>query len=364
MAKISGRPTLSQALAQAQHFDVIVATAFMYQPYVAQMHAVNPNLVILAYENSTFLDKGTDPNGTHEPDSWYLKNCVGHKLRAKGYGSWLMDPRNVRGAWFDDRVATAQNLLASSGYDGIFLDMLGPYPTSGTYVYDATTGALSRPAIPGSSPCANWADLGWMDATGALAQRIRSVTGKTVWGNGINTGTAYFAKPTSHLQPYTDGLMAEAFVRGSANAVNAHWNETAWKRDVDMLVDAASRGEPVLAITKLWVPATSAQIATWHEYSLATFLLGAGPTSFFQFRSNTSLSPDDPWCRTALGAPLGPYAKTGSVYRRDFAGGRVLVNPTTGAVTVDLGGGFVTLAGNRVASITLQPHTAAILTTA
>jgi hypothetical protein len=361
MAKLSAPPSLTRAIAQAQHSNVIVAPPYMYASYVGQMHAANPNLVILAYENSTFVDKGLDPNGTAHPNSWYLRNCAGHKLRSKGYGSWLMDPRNIRRSWFDDRVAAAKAILSTSHYDGIFLDMLGPFPTTGTYVYDAVTHATTRPAIPGSKPCRNWTDKGWMDATGTLAQRIHLATGRPVWGNGINTGPWYFTKPTRHLESYTSGLMAEAFVRGAESGVKAFWNETQWKQDVDMLVQANASGHPVLAVTKVWVPASAAQIAAWHRYALATFLLGAGPTSYFEFRSDRSLSDDDPWCRAAIGTPVGGYGKIGGVYRRDFTSGRVLVNPTNATVRVSLGRTFRTLEGTLVTNVTFGPHTGAIL---
>jgi hypothetical protein len=361
MARMSGRPTLEQAIAQAQHSDVIIATAYMYQPYVVAMHAANPDLVILAYENATFLDRSVDPNGTAKPESWYLRNCLGHQLRSKGYGAWLMDPRDIGGGWFDDRVATAQALLTKSGYDGIFLDMVGPFPTTGTYVTDAVTGSFTMPAVPGSSPCSNWSDASWMDTTGALAQRIRSVTGKPTWGNGINHGPWYFTKPTSRLQPFMDGLMAEAFVRGAASGVNAYWNETQWKQDVDMLVDANAGGRSVLAVTKVWVPATPAQIDAWHRYAEATFLLGAGPTAYFEFRADTALSDDDPLSHLAIGTPTGAYAKVNGVYRRDFTLGRVLVNPSSVTTTIDLGATYVTFGGATVTALTMKPHSAAIL---
>ena len=364
MARGAGQPTLARAIAQAKSFDVIIAPAKMYAPFVAQMHAANPNLVILAYENSTFIDAGTDPRGTAEPNGWYARNCRGHKLRSTGYNAWLMDPRNISGAWFDNRISTARTLLSQSGYDGIFLDLLGPYPATGTYVYDATTHKLSRPAIPGSAPCKFWTDTAWMDTVGALSVKIRSATGKQVWGNGLNDGTAYFLKATKQIQRYTDGTMAEVFVRGEANGVKTHWPEAAWKRDVDMLIDANAHGERVLAITKLWVKATNAQVAAWHQYALATFLLGAGPSDYFEFRSNASLSSDDPWCRVALGAPTGAYAKIGGVYQRNFATGRVLVNPTGVTVRVKLGKSFTTLTGGTVTSVTLTPYTASILRSA
>lgn len=62
-----------------------------------------------------------------------------------------------------------------------------------------------------------------------------------------------------------------------------------------------------------------------------------------------------------IGDPIGPYAKVDGVYQRGFTNGKVLVNPGTAAVTVPLGGSYVTLDGSVVTSLTLQPHTGDVL---
>jgi hypothetical protein len=367
MAKAPPPVTRAQAVAQAQRFDVIVAYAATYRAYVIDMHAANPNLVLLAYENASFLDKGTDPNGTLYPDSWYSHNCLGHQLRSKGFAAWLMDVNDAPGdAWVENRVAKAGDLLSFSGYDGIFLDMMGPAPTVGHYVLDAVTGLDSAPIKPGVSPCANWTGFKWMAANGTIAQRIGAATGRQVWGNGLGSGPSYFSTgvPTQRLQSATVGAMAEAFVRGEMDPIARHRSEAQWKQDVDMLSDAGARGESVLAITKVWVSATQAQLDAWHKYSLASFLLAANGYTHFSFRADHALAGDEPWSHIDLGSPLGAYAKVDGVYQRTFANGRVLVNPTLSTLTVPLGGSYITIEGLTTSSVTLQPNSAEILTPA
>jgi hypothetical protein len=59
-----------------------------------------------------------------------------------------------------------------------------------------------------------------------------------------------------------------------------------------------------------------------------------------------------------VGAPSGPPVETGGVWRRQFANGLVLVNPTDSAtVNVPLGGRYLQPNGSVVTSAVLGPHT-------
>lgn len=65
-----------------------------------------------------------------------------------------------------------------------------------------------------------------------------------------------------------------------------------------------------------------------------------------------------------LGDPLGPYTQdTGkSVYRRTFANGLVLVNPSGATyAALALGGTYRTLSGATVTSVTLAPYSAVVV---
>jgi hypothetical protein len=74
--------------------------------------------------------------------------------------------------------------------------------------------------------------------------------------------------------------------------------------------------------------------------------------------------------RGYLGQPTGPAAKAGNAWRRDYAGGIALVNPTASPVTVPLGGAFRKIDGRQdrtvndgmtVTSVTIQPRDGIIL---
>lgn len=100
------------------------------------------------------------------------------------------------------------------------------------------------------------------------------------------------------------------------------------------------------------------------EFEMATyFLISTGNDTYSaDYRSR----PDDFWgaYTTSLGEPAGPrYVMGNGVYRRDFAGGVVLVNePASGATqTVSLGTSYVDLDGVSHTSVTLAPGQAWVL---
>jgi hypothetical protein len=94
------------------------------------------------------------------------------------------------------------------------------------------------------------------------------------------------------------------------------------------------------------------------------FLLGNDGRSdfYFSYSASNDAAADNAMWHVALGRPLGSYARIGGAYLRDFAVGKVAVNPTTTSVSIPLGGAYVDLAGHLVTSITLAPHTGQILT--
>jgi hypothetical protein len=160
----------------------------------------------------------------------------------------------------------------------------------------------------------------------------------------------------------------EAFMRASRWKVSYYKGETAWRQDVNALVDAANRsqGSIVLAVTKVWTDASASQIASWHRYSLASFLLGYKPGhAYFTFRSDHNLSTPSPWWDLNLGSPSGGYYRlSNGLYVRNFDKGKVVVNPSTRSHSLKLGAKYVDLAGTiRTAgsSLGLAAHTAQIL---
>lgn len=365
-------PAFTQAFANAQAAgsDLIIATQWQYGPYLAGMRSTNPALVILCYANAAYADKLDGPNSGKHPVAQYARNVEADYLRSRGWGNWLMDPSNA--GWRSGRGAKAAAVIAASGYDGVWWDMLTAAPLwlgppSYNYPADAAGNLVTGPAAP-KNPATGvaWTRAAWLSAMGALAAATKTYLGsEPVSGNALTSGSGYFASGSPSSVVFSTGvpeLMAEAFVRDGDAAMTSWRSEAAWKQDVDMLVHAGANGRRVQAYCKAWGTGTQAEKDRIHLYALATFLLGTNGQSLFSFRYDKNRVTPHAWWATVkanLGTATEAYFKIGNIYRRSFTGGVVVVNPTTtdDAVT----GTFETITGAAVTNPTIGAHTGAIL---
>jgi hypothetical protein len=312
---------------------------------------MNPRLVLLAYVNATFIQSG-QPGG-NLPESAYSHDQNGHRITNGSTGNTLMNPQSPQ--WVETRIFECQSFLTQSGYDGCYLDLLGLAPLSTPFVSGVPIDPLTNKPYTTSE---------WLAATGALAASVRAaVHPHLLYGNGLSNGSLFFSKGTDQLVNDLDGGIAEAWLRGSKTPENMYPNEATWNQNVAMLAYLEGQGKPLLTLTKLWAPATPSQAVQWFQYTLASFLLGSGGLSSFFFSAGYSVSRTTPcyWCYLPIGSPLGPYAKVGGVYQRQFSTGKVLVNPTPARVTVQLGGTYKDAYGHRMTSVTMTPNTGLIL---
>jgi hypothetical protein len=341
----------SQALTDARQFDVIAALRGTYRDHVGAMKSTNNKLILLVYMNGTYAQKD---EGSKFSEDWYARDTNGNKIRSNAFGNYLMDPSHP--GWIDNRLAQCKTFLAYSGYDGCILDMLGTAPLGANY-------GTGLPVNPHTGEI--WTDDEWWAATSSLAETIEDAVGPAkVYGNGLGSGTEYYAG-SRQLLTKLDGGMAESFIRAGSSSLTKYRSESKWRRDVDMLANAAARGRSIIVTTKTWVSGTKAQKDAWHRFALASFLLGDGGTgkSLFVFLADR---PGDatawhPYWDTDLGLPLGSYYQDGGVYVRDFERGKVVVNPTGSRLTHALGGSYSTLDGATVSVVNLDAHRAAIL---
>jgi hypothetical protein len=355
MARNAPAMTRTLAVAEARHFDVIIAKPTTYSRFVVAMHTANPRLQLFAYVNGMYAAAS---QGSSFPASWYEYDASGAKVRSVLFNNYLMDPTSS--GWMGDRAKLCQQVIARSGYDGCGLDTLGSAAVSNTgYV----TGFPINKAT--NKP---WTMNQWLQATTRVAAAVRSATAPhPLAGNGIGDGQSYFAStaPTSQLFGGVDVGMAEGFLRVGRAPLFPYPSAAAWKQNVDMLADAGSRAHRLVVVTKVWNTGTQVEKDAWHKYALASFLLGSTGTSYFSFLYDIGLDPAtyQPWWNTQLRAPSGSYflRQTG-VYERDFAAGIALVNPTGRSRTVSLGGAYTTLDGRTVSSLTLAPTTGEVLT--
>jgi Ca2+-binding RTX toxin-like protein len=344
--------TNAEAAALARRFDLIVGlkTTFRATGLTPTMRVANPNLKLIVYTNGTHASP-SEASGMSE--SWFAHGVNGARVMNVPFGNYVMNPRST--GWRNYVVAECVDFMNRMGADGCYLDDLG--------VGNLTTNFSQVPVDPNTG--AKYTDAGWMEATSSLAGHVNTaLPTKLVFGNGLNNGVRYFGPAQSwRMTAATDGADAEGFARGQSQPVATYRNEADWKLDVDMLVDAGTRGKSVLATTKVWVPASASVVDRLHRYTYATFLLGTNGNSYFNFNARGPGKADVVRALDLLdlGHPTASYAKVGGVYKRAWSKGIVYVNPTTVPVTVSLGGQYTNLAGTTVSNFTLQPNTAEIV---
>jgi hypothetical protein len=351
--------TVDQAVADAQSLDLIVARKGTFTPYLAAMRAGNPGVKLLVYLNGSYAQSGQGPTTGAYPATWYAKNASGQPVTSKSEGNWLMDVTNA--SWVQDRVQTCTSFAADSGYDGCYVDMLGGASVAAGYV-------SSPPVNPTTN--ATWTASDWMAATGKLGAAVKNGNpGRMVVGNGLQNGRQYFATTgaTSVLLGGIDGGNAQGWIRGASDAITAFPSTANWKQEVNMLVDAGSKGKSVIAMTKVWgVTAGQDQIDAVHRFALASFMLGTDGNQYFDWDVNQTdgaVVADHPYDHVNVGTPTGPYAVKNSVYVRYFTNGIAVVNASkTATYTFNLGGTYKNLQGVSMTKITLAPDTGDVFT--
>jgi hypothetical protein len=346
----------SQAAAvdAAQRFDLITFNPRQLGGYGPAMKAANPNLRLFVYLNGTFLYKrlfGTVPN------SMLAHGANGQLLQSHGYGNYMADVGSSD--WTSYVEQNCAKLLAGTVYDGCYLDMLGTGPLWPGYL----TGL---PVNPRTGQV--WTRLDWLQATSAIAAKVAAYTGKPVLGNGIGSGPRYFSPgaPSKILLDGATGASAETWTRQAGAPLSYHEPIKSWQQEVDMLSDASTTGGLALTITKAWSAGTAAQKESARLYALATFLLGNDGSSYFYFTANKTdpATLDDPLYHLQIGSPSGGYVVQNGAYVRTFTNGKVVVNPTSSVVSVDLGGSYRRPDGSFALGATLSPYSAQIFTTA
>jgi hypothetical protein len=345
----------TQAVQIARSFDVVAAHPNNgLGPYIPQMKAANPNVRIFVYLNGSFVPPG---EATLYPTSYYAHDSLGNKITSTKFGNYLMDVGNT--FWATTVAGKCQSLLAVAPYDGCFVDMLGD-----TLVLHA--GFLSGTPINPATGLA-WTAQERMDATTKIAQAVvTKIAPKLVMANGLAAGFRYFASsaPTSELLKAAPSAQAETWLRQSTHPITTFETEAVWYQDVTMLASLPA-GRAIVVTTKVWVPATQAQIDQWHKYSLASFLMGAQGTAYYAFLApNTAAAFTQAyaWDHIAIGTPTSILVKSQNVYMRAYTGGLALVNvSSTTSYTVNLAivgkGACTTLTGtSRVTTVTLPPE--------
>jgi hypothetical protein len=334
---------------------------------IAQLKAKNPSIKVLLYKNASAsvsyachggIDDAALPAGVgycwaaaNQP-SWFLTDTSGKRIEFCDYpGVWLMDVGSpaYQQQWLDNVTADAK----AKGFDGIFIDdvnqnssahlctrTIAKYPQSSNFT-TAMTGFMAKVG-PGLQ------SKGLLVLPNIMIQNWWEESGRQVWDSWVG---------------YSSGGVQEYYTKWNKDSSAWFTDDGGFHNDWTYRQEFLRRTQ---AAGKIFIGLTYAPAGDYRSqrYARASFLM-----EWDGGRSALAFEPTDPeqqdpfqatWT-TDLGAPLGARAKVGLVWRRDFADGVVVVNPSTSSQTVSLGGTYLQPDGTPVTSITLQSADAAML---
>ena len=315
------------------------------------LKARNPDITVLVYKNLAAMmsldERGDASTGVTIEDAaehpdWFLLDPAGRRITFESY-PWLfaadVGRRSFQRRWADGVLA----VLREHPWDGVFVDDANP-----TLRHHVDTARVTRYPT----------DAAYGAATGAalatIGPRIREAR-KLVIAN-FGSWSDYRPLVDGWLE-HVSGAMEEQFAKFGTSPDSGYVTRGAWERQVGAVEAAESRGRRFLAITH-----SNNTDAAAARYGWATILLAAQGDSAFALHGDYTRETWFPEYELELGEPAGERSRDRSgLHRRRFANGLVLVNPTAGPLTADLGGRYSGSGLTRVRETVLEPHTGLVL---
>lgn len=348
----------------ATHF---VGTQKVFLPVVRALRAVNPDFLVLHYHLAMWQSApgvllivdgksfGNDYPEVSQHEDWFWHDAAGRRVASSADGKLLM---NVSVPAFGDYWAESiASQTAAGEYDAVFLDSASPALLQGE-----CGSAKGDPRLAGmAARAAHFDELGgttWTRAWEAWIEKLDASLARR--------GIALIPNVGPQVTKWDDtdyGRTAGVF---SESYADPRWGEDDWKLSTNALLAFARAGKIVIVQNYLSDPGDVAR----RRWYLANYLLVKGARTYVDYFARTPLEWFPEW-GLDLGAPVSPPAASvdalaaSGVYRREFAKGVVLVNPSAQDVTVALaapmrrvvpeGGGAVGPDGAEPGTFTTTP---------
>ncbi len=366
----SGMPSAQQHFA-ATHY---IGTEKQLLPDTHALRAINPNFIVLHYHLAMWqsavdfiLDGtswGNDLSTVTQNETWFWHSATDTTSTGRVTapdGKFLM---NVSVKGFADYWASSLAQQVKDGeYDAIMFDSASPSLLQG---WCGGSGANQDPRLAATAAKdTSFVELGnttWIDAW-------------QTWASALNGALAAKGIPLipnegSFITGWDDtnyALTAGVFSEGFADPSFA---ESDWQASTNELLALAAADKLMILQNYL-----SASTDTGKRlYYLGNYLLVKGHHTYLDYFAGGPLEWYPEWA-VDLGAPTTAATTSvanllvGGVYRRDFAKGSVLVNPSASPVTVTItgqqvvpsGGGAVDAAGDEPGSVTTTAVTSVIV---
>lgn len=351
------------------------AKSYVYTlgPYVTAAQ-VPCNLILPSQPNYSKCGK------TPLPSSAIAKDSTGKAVYATAFtNNFLIVPNDP--AWLNYLASYVPKVIKYNNtsvlYDGLFSDSMGTSPVVSNYLN-------AKPINPNTGNIYTAAE--WIAANKVQLAKEKSVlpAGKTLMLNGLSEGarywTASFNSSTRALVPSADGVMAERIFRTNPSSPLNTWPSTSnWLLDVRMIEDVeATYHKNGYWWSKCWSTSSNSCVSEnnpsllnqWRRFALGSYLLGAGAHSYFNWDTsrddgNAAEYNSDYDFVKSIGTATVARAETSSgsgVWKRTFSKGLVIVNSTSAAARVSLGGTYkVSGATTSITSLSVPPHSGELL---
>lgn len=306
-------------------------------------HEGNPEAKCIQYMAGPY----TDPKIRGLIGEEYMaRTADGKIIKASGFDNWLVVPDHPK--WIEYVQSEVHKNMDNTDWDGVFSDSMGTAPVDTTYV----DGRGINPRT-----VKEYTVEEWLQAESRMLQAVNDALPdeKLHILNGLTRGTKYWTEPESAspraLLPFVDGAMSELIWR-TPNSLLTDWPTVEqWMKDIRMIQDVDARGKIGFWWTKVWTgpeftsttqPNADKLIPQWLRFSLGSYLLAAGPRSYYNFDTKRVENPEAegelvsnaaewfPEYEAPLGTATGKMQQIGEtgVYWRPFSNGAVVVNPT------------------------------------
>ena len=244
--------------------------------------------------------------------------------------------------WAQWEVRRAQSVLGSADWDGLLID-----GWEGNLSWMATNGTnrsidLLRTNVPVTDEYAAF-NLSWNAGAVSFGRELRAACGsKILIGNGNlcdygMNGTVFEGFPYETLAPsWWDYIFV-----GPYEYPRASYPEWIANAQSPKLTSVQTYGRSNDYRTMRFGLCSALLNDGYFSYALSASGHAVNGVWWYDEFDNAGAG------RGYLGQPTGIAVKVGAAWRRDFIGGISLVNPTTGSVTVKLGGTFRRIKGKQ-----------------
>lgn len=343
------------------HNELLITDGYSYfNGKLNYIRSQNDKIKIIPYRNGSAIYKNTpdyDFVVENHPE-WILKGVNNQSVFEASYPiNFLMDIGNPDVVSF--KVKRIEELVNQFNYDGIYLDMLGPY------LWVGQGGYSSQPINPRTqNPYSN---KEWADAVAVYLKSVKQRLGKNkiVIFNGVGNGYNFDKYCTRELINAADGFVVEGFMRWSNSSAEQYPTEQDWLKNISILDTLNNKNKIGIIMTSVsGVNTNPAQEKQIHDFAFCSYLLCRSDNIYFDFvkPSNNRYQDEDEFFRIKLGSPLSNYYKSNNVYQRDFASGKVLVNPSSSKqYSIKLPTAYTDLDGRPITQAIMPPHTGLLL---